>query len=60
VGLIAMALIQAELFMSYFLGFPSALMLNLGMLALAAGLLYTLWTEPHPVQAADAERVPAL
>jgi alpha-1,2-mannosyltransferase len=44
-ALIAMSLMQAELFMSYFFDFPGALLINLGMLALTAGLLYLMWKE---------------
>lgn len=47
-GLIAMTLMQIELFMSYFLGFPGALLINLGLLVLTAGLLYLMWAESHP------------
>ena len=44
-ALIAMTLMQIELFGSYFLGVPGALLLNLGLLTLAGGLLYLLWKE---------------
>jgi alpha-1,2-mannosyltransferase len=49
-GLIAMALMQFELFASYFLGVPGALLINLGLLALAGGLLYELWKESYPAK----------
>ena len=44
-ALIALTLMQIELFANYFLGVPDALLINLGLLTLAGGLLYLLWTE---------------